>query len=132
MDIFFKSRDLYPHIYIIYSAVKENIRLHHICLYGIIILYAIVNTTVLESGLKTRQAWKELLLGYGKDYSEQMFNRYTILLKSKESIITVPAIQNLPVTIAFADLPTDINELTASHIVFANFFGKKAVIAEKE
>lgn len=132
IDLFCRSRNLYTHIYTIYSAIKENIRFYHICIYGIVLLYAIVNTTVLKSGLKTRQAWKELLLGYGKDYSEQMFNRYAVMLEDTEAIVTVPALKNLPYTIAFADLPSDINELTPSHIVFANFFGKEAAIAEKK
>jgi hypothetical protein len=74
-----------------------------------------------------RTAWSDLASGRAARYDQEMKARYALLRQSDCQVCPIPAIQHVPATIFFEEIPADT---TWKNRYFSEYFGKKLMVLE--
>lgn len=72
-------------------------------------------------------AWGDLASGRAARYDQEMQARYARLQASNCQVCPIPAVENIPATIFFEEIPADT---TWKNRYFAEYFGKKLMLME--
>jgi len=75
-----------------------------------------------------RTAYADIFSGRAAHYNTAMLNRYKFLLEDSCEVCEIPAIQNIPKTIFFEEIPADT---TWKNRYFSKYFGKKLMIIKE-
>jgi len=75
-----------------------------------------------------RNAYADIFSGRALHYNNAMLNRYKFLLENSCEVCEIPAIQNVPKTIFFEEIPADT---TWKNRYFSKYFGKKLMIMKE-
>ncbi|MGV3503782.1 MAG: DUF6056 family protein [Adhaeribacter sp.] len=97
--------------------------------YAIVLLWLLIFLWMWQSPRShLATAWSDLASGRAARYDQEMQARYARLRASDCQVCPIPAVQNIPATIFFEEIPADT---TWKNRYFSAYFGKKLMLLER-